>query len=526
MSQSDTPALPTGADNLVASLQSGGVDTYFANPGTSEMQLVTAIDKVAGVRSVLALFEGVATGAADGYARVLNKPAGVLLHLGPGLGNGWANLHNARRAHSPVLNIVGDHAVDHLSLDAPLTSDLDGIAGSISHAAIRPAGHADLVAAGGRALNAAYDNGGQISTLIVPSDLAWSAGQQEQIALTPPAPAYAANEEMPIADAVSALKGTGRRVIFIGGHALQGDALTRLGQIAEATGAELIAETFTARAERGAGRVPFTKLAYFAEMALDQLSGCEALITIGTKPPVSFFAYPNVPSNLVPDGCELIQLANPMQDAGAAVEALADALGIKGAPAATTAKRISPDLPEGELTADKCWQALAHLSPEGAIFAEESATSSIGLDIHMAGAAPFDHMQTMGGSIGQALPAALGAAIAAPDRKVICPTGDGGAMYTIQSLWTMARENLDVVTIIFANRSYAILNIELMRVGAQNPGPKALDMLDIGRPDMNFTQIAKGMGVEAGRAETAEQFNKLLKAALSYKGPFLIEAVI
>ncbi|MEN8722199.1 MAG: acetolactate synthase large subunit [Alphaproteobacteria bacterium] len=525
MRESDKNAACTGADNLVAALKSGGVDTYFANPGTSEMQLVSAIDKIEGVQSVLALFEGVATGAADGYARVLNRPAGVLLHLGPGLGNGWANLHNARRAHVPVLNIVGDHAVDHLALDAPLTSDLDGIAQSISHTTVRPADQADLVAAGDRALAAAYQGGGQVSTLIVPSDLAWSAGQNAVPPLAQPTPTYDGVDDQTIDKAITALKGSGRRVIFAGGRALQGAALDQLGQIAQATGAELIAETFTARAERGAGRVPFKKLAYFAEMALDQLTGCEAIITVGTKSPVSFFAYPNVPSNLVPDGCAVISLASPTQDASAAIGALADHLGVAGS-GIDQAARICPERPSGDLTADKCWQAMAALLPEGTILSEEAATSSVGLDVHMAGAAPFDHMQTMGGSIGQALPAALGAAIAAPDRKVVCATGDGGAMYTIQSLWSMARENLDVVTIIFANRSYAILNIELMRVGAQNPGPKALDMLDIGRPDMNFTQIARGMGVEAGRAETAAQFATLLDAAMQQKGPFLIEAVI
>ncbi len=525
MTLSDTNAGATGADKLVETLKQAGVDTYFANPGTSEMQLVSAIDKTDGVRSVLALFEGVATGAADGYARVLNKPAGVLLHLGPGLGNGWANLHNARRAYAPVLNIVGDHAVDHLALDAPLTSDLDGISGSISHSSIRPDGKHDLSGAGLRALAAAYDDGGQVSTLIVPSDLAWSPAKGELTEKAPPEMNFSPATRT-LDDAAQALQGTGRRVLFVGGRALQGKALERLGQIAEATGAELIAETFTARAERGAGRVPFAKLAYFAEMALDQLKGCKEIVTVGTKAPVSFFAYPNVPSNLVPDGCNLVELAGPTHDVDAATGGLIEALGLGEGDASAVAQRVVPDLPEGPLTADKCWQAIAALAPEGMILSEEAATSSVGLDVHMAEANAFDHMQTMGGSIGQALPAALGAAVAAPDRKVLCATGDGGAMYTIQSLWTIARENLDVVTVIFANRSYAILNIELMRVGAQNPGPKALDMLDIGRPDLNFTEIAQGMGVEAGRAETAEQFNKLLEGALARKGPFLIEAVL
>ena len=519
--------MQTGAHNLVAALKAHGLTTYFANPGTSEMQLVSAIGGTRGVRSILALFEGVATGAADGFARMTGTPAGCLLHLGPGFGNGWANLHNASRAHSPVLAIVGDHATGHLALDAPLTSNLEGLSSSVSQSVLTAGAGSDLAQAGSAALNAAYAGGGSISTLIVPSDLAWSEAARATEQPETCTPDLAPVSDAMIDRAVAALKGPGRRILLVGGRALRGTALDRLGQIAEVTGAELIAETFTARAERGAGRVPLAKLNYFGEAALDQLSGAAAIVTVGAKPPVSFFAYPDRPSRLVPEGCALIDLAGPASDVDQAIDGLMSGLKIaRGAPPSPHAVRVVPDRPTGPLDAEKCWRVLARLAPEGMILSEEAATSSLGLDLHMQGAAPFDHLQLTGGSIGQSLPVALGAAVAAPDRKTVCATGDGGAMYTAQALWTMAREELDVVIVVFANRSYAILNIELMRVGAHNPGPEVLDMLDIGRPDLNFVQLANAMGVEAAAAETAERFETLLLAALSQKGPFLIEAVL
>ncbi len=517
----------TGADLLLQSLYGMGVEACFANPGTSEMQLVTAIDRIDGMRSVLALFEGVATGAADGYARIAGKPAATLLHLGPGVGNGWANLHNARRAGVPLINLIGDHAVDHLALDAPLTSDLDGVAGSVSHNLIRAETAEGLGEAAARAYASAMTPPGQITSLVLPADLAWAELEGATIAPMPPLPKPAAVEDSAIDQAVDALKAGGRRVILVGSP-VTGDEgkLKKLGLIAAATGAEIIADTFVTKTARGAGRAGIAKLQYFAELALDQLNGTAQMIVLGTKAPVSFFAYPNVSSYLVPDGCAVTQLARPEQDVDAAIEGLLSGLGIDPNAAAPVAERVVPDAPEGQLDAVKCWQSIARPMPDNAILSEEAATSSFGAEAFLPTAAPFDHLQLTGGSIGQGLPVAVGAAVAGPDRKTICAHGDGGAMYTIQSLWTMARENLDVVTVIFANRSYAILNVELGRVGAGNPGRKALDMLDIGRPDMDFTQIAKGMGVDAAKATTGEEFEDLMKAACNRRGPFLIEAVI
>lgn len=516
----------TGADLLVRSLHKFGVEACFANPGTSEMQLVTAIDRIDGMRSVLALFEGVASGAADGYARIAEKPAATLLHLGPGVGNAWANMHNARRAGVPMINLIGDHAVDHLQLDAPLTSNLDGVAGSVAHHLIRATSSDGLGDDAARAYVAAMTAPGEIASLVLPADLAWTQMADRDLPDMPTLPTPKAVDDSAIDDAVTALKKDGRRVILVGNHALKEGALKKLGLIAEATGAEVIADTFATKTARGAGRVSIGRLQYFAEMALEQLSGTAEMIVLGTKPPVSFFAYPNVPSLLVPDGCNVTRLAGPDQDVDAALDGLLTGLGVAADGAPKVAERSTYDAPTGALDAAKCWQSIARYMPDNAILSEEAATSSFGADMFLPGAAPFDFLQLTGGSIGQGLPVAVGAAVAAPDRKVICAHGDGGAMYTIQSLWTMARENLDVVTVIFANRSYAILNVELGRVGASNPGRKALDMLDIGRPDMDFVQIANGMGVNAAKATTGEEFDDLMKAACATRGPFLIEAVI
>lgn len=513
-----------GAEILVRTLLEQGVDTYFTNPGTSEMQFVTALDRVDGVAAHLALFEGVATGAADGYARMKGKPAATLLHLGPGVGNGWANLHNAKKANTPLINIVGDHAIDHVALDAPLTADIEGVAGPVSKFVRTSSAMDELTADAIAAYEAAMSGQKGISTLIMPADLAWTDGEMG----TPPAPILTPPtqvEESAIDDAAKALRHD-NAAILANGAALTDEGLNLLGRIAEATGCRLISDTFTWRTSRGAGRVPIERLQYFAEAALEQLQGISHLVLVGTKAPVSFFAYPDVPSLLVPQGCKAVSLSTPAEDTLGALEALAEAVAADSNVHNAQA-RVVPDMPEGgAIDPVKVWQIMARMMPEGAILAEEAATSSFGADMFLGGAAPFEHLQLTGGSIGYGLPVAVGAAVACPDRKVICPHGDGGAMYTIQSLWSMARDNLDVTTVIFANRSYAILNIELMRVGAENPGRKALDMLDIGRPDLNFVKIAQGMGVEASRATTAEEFAAQFESAMNQRGPRLIEVVL
>ncbi len=513
-----------GAEALIRTLVASGVEVVFTNPGTSEMHLVAAIDRVDGMRAVLGLFEGVVTGAADGYARMADKPAATLLHLGPGLGNGIANLHNARRARSSIVNIVGDHATYHLHLDAPLTSDLAGIARPVSawyNTALTAQSLADL---GADAVAAARTYPGRIATLAAPADTAWTDGADVAAPVTVPGVAQVpADRVVSVAEALRAAKAP---ALVAGGRVTRERGLEAAGRVAEASGAVLYSDTFNQRIARGAGRVLARPIPYFGEMALDALDAHDLMVFMGTKAPVAFFAYPGKPSVLVPDHCATQTLAGPDEDAEAAVEALADAL---GAPPRATIRQeaMRPDLPEpGPLTADSVGRAVGALMPENAIVADEGVTAGLSSFLHTLGCPPHDWLSLTGGAIGLGMPMASGAAVACPDRKVICLEGDGSGMYTVQALWTMARENLDVLTVIFDNRSYAILNIELARVGAENPGPKALSMLDIGRPDLDWVKIAQGMGVEAVRASTTEDFVAAFQQGVSRKGPMLICAVI
>ncbi len=512
-----------GAESLVRTLVASGVEVCFTNPGTSEMHFVAALDRVKGMRSILGLFEGVVTGAADGYGRMAGKPASTLLHLGPGLGNGLANLHNARKANTPIVNIVGQHATYHVQYDAPLNSDIVGIARPVSGWVKESPSSRTVALDGSLAVAAAMEPPGQIATLILPADTAWEEcdGPVAPIeARKPPIP----SKESVVA-AAKALKGAKRGMLMVSGAGLQERGLKAAGRIAAATGAELITETFFSRLRRGAGIVNINRLPYFAEDVVETMKGVDLLVTAGAKPPVAFFAYPGKPSWLTPDDCAIQQLAAPEEDVVAGLEALADELGAPAEPAGV-AEASRPELPTGEVSAGSVGNSVAALLPENAIISDESATSGLASYILAGGAEPFDHLQLTGGSIGQGLPLATGAAVACPDRKVVCLHGDGGAMYTVQALWTQARENLDVVTVIFANRSYAILNIELMRVGAENPGPTALSMLDLSNPNLDWVQLAQGMGVEASRPETAEEFNDHFAAAVKAKGPRLIEVVI
>ena len=512
-----------GAESLVRTLVACGVDVCFANPGTSEMSFVAALDEVAGMRPILGLFEGVVTGAADGYGRMAGKPAATLLHLGPGLGNGLANLHNARRALTPIVNIVGDHATYHAQYDAPLASDIVGIARPVSGWVHSATAARSVASDAARAVQAARRPPGQIATLILPADTAWLEADRPAPALPVEAPAPVASAAV---DHVAAALAAGKRTtLLLGGAALRQRGLEAAGRIAAKTAARIACDTFTARLERGAGRVALERLPYFAEQIVEFLKETELLILIGTKPPVSFFAYPGRPSWCTPGACRILSLAEAHEDGVAALEAVADALGAPREPARRAALK-RPDLPKGALTVMSAGQVIGHCLPENAIVSEEAGTSVIGVAAFTATAAPHDYLSLTGGAIGQGLPVATGAAVACPDRKVLCLEGDGSAMYTLQALWTQARERLDVTTVIFANRSYVILNVELKRVGATGRGPKALSMLDLGNPALDWVSLAQGMGVEASRAVTAEEFAGQLAAAMKGRGPRLIEAVL
>ena len=511
-----------GAQALIRTLVGNGVDVCFANPGTSEMHFVAALDAVPEMRGVLTLFEGVATGAADGYGRMAGKPAAVLLHLGPGLGNGLANLHNARRAHTPVVVVVGDHATYHKKYDAPLESDIDALAGTVSGWVRRTMHTGDVAADATDAVAAA--RAGMVSTLILPADVSWTGG-----ASGAPAPAALAApvvDDTAVRAAADALRSGEPSVILIGGDATRNPGLVAAFRVAQATGARVLCETFPNRQERGAGVPAVERLAYFAEAAQEQLAGAAHLVLAGAKSPVSFFAYPGKPSDLVPQGCTVHALASHV-GAAAALEHLAD--DVAPGTTAAVAAAARPELPAGDLTAFAVAAVVGALLPEGAIVVDESNTAGIGVAVATAGAPAHDVLTLTGGAIGYGIPAAVGAAIAAPARPVLALQADGSAMYTISGLWTQARENLDVTTVIFNNGAYDILRIELQRVGAAGadaPGPKALDLLDLGRPTIDFVSVAEGMGVPGRRATTSEELAAALADAFAEPGPHLIEAVV
>jgi acetolactate synthase I/II/III large subunit len=508
-----------GAQALIASLVGAGVDVCFMNPGTSEMHFVAALDSVPQMRGVLALFEGVATGAADGYARTAGRPAAVLLHLGPGLANGLANLHNARRAGSPVLTIVGAHATGHVRYDAPLQSDIEALARTVSGWVHTSGTTRDLAQDAMRALAAARR--GQIATLILPADVSWSDGG----VLASPRPDCSSS--MTVDDSqVAAVAGllSSRAMLFLGGRALSERGLRAASRIGAATGARLLAETLPARMERGAGLPAVDRLAYLAEQAEDQLAGVAELILAGARSPVSFFAYPGRASDLVPAGCSVTVLAERDQDAEAALEQLAD-LVAAGTPPVLAAPAVRPAEP-GPLTAISLANTIAASLPEAAIIADEANTSGFALPTALTGAARHSLLTLTGGSIGQGLPVATGAAVAAPDRPVLCLEADGSAMYTIQALWTQAREQLNVTTVLINNAAYAILWIELARTAAGQAGERAARMLDLSGPTPDFTAISTGLGVPAVRVTTAEDLDRQLRRAYDEPGPHLIEAIV
>ena len=515
-----------GAQALVASLTGAGVDVCFMNPGTSEMHFVGALDAVPEMRGVLALFEGVATGAADGYARIVGKPAAVLLHLGPGLANGLANLHNARRARTPVVVIVGAHATGHARYDAPLQSDIEALARTVSGWVHTSGTTRDLAQDAMRAVAAAQS--GQIATLILPADVSWSEGATiapPRTRVPAPTPTPASIQTVDYGRLLSS-----HTLILLGGTALSERGLRAASRISVATGARLLAETFPARIERGAGVPGLDRLAYLAEMAEAQLAGVDQLILAGARSPVSFFAYPDRASDLVPPGCTVTVLAEPDQDTEAALEMLADQVAADAKPVLAEAAPPPPADP-GPLSAISLANTIAASLPEHAIISDEANTSGFALPMALAAAPRHTLLTLTGGSIGQGMPAATGAAIAAPDRPVLSLEADGSALYTIQALWTQARERLDVTTVLINNAAYAILRMELARtrageMGAGQAGERAARMLDLSAPTPDFTQLSTGLGVPARRVTTAEELDRALREAYAEPGPHLIEAIV
>ncbi|MEO8308517.1 MAG: acetolactate synthase large subunit [Pseudomonadota bacterium] len=531
MSHTDIDAPLTGAASLLRTMADAGIEACFANPGTSEMHFVAALGALPQIRPVLGLFEGAVSGMADGYARVAGKPALTLYHLGTGFTNAAANLHNARRARSPIVNVVGDHATTHKRWDSPLKSDIEALARPMSDWLRMAQSTHTLSADGAAAIAAARSHPGQIATLILPADIAW--GHTSGHAAPQPLPSPAAPDPSAIARVARLLRDHGPRcALIVRAAAGETRGVAALQRICAATGARPLHDLMAPRVMRGAGEFAITRVAYRAEDAVALLAGMSDVVLVGAPAPVAPFAYPQFPSWLTPDGATQTWLAHEHEDEVQALEALAEALGAPVVAAAdarmiaSARKESLTSVPRGVLDATAIGRSLARHLPEGAILSEEAISNGPALAAQTALAAPHWHLTNTGGALGQGIPVATGAAIAAPNRKIVNVQADGSALFTLQALWTQAREQLDVLTIILANRSYAVLRFEIARVGAQVEESLAGSLLDIDRPDIDWVSLAKGLGVEAKRVSTAEAFDDVLAAMLRQRGPRLIEAVL
>lgn len=510
-----------GAHALLATLQANGVDVCFANPGTSEMHFVAALDDAAAMRAVLCLFEGVATGAADGYGRITGSPAATLLHLGPGLGNGWANLHNARRARTPLVNIVGDHAVYHAEFDAPLQSNIEDLARPLEGWFRRSTSPSDVATDTADAILASYGPPGRVATLVLPADVSWSEVPGEVVSPVVSRPGLIPIDEVELARALVALR-TKRCALFVGGGAVRKHALELAQRVANATNAKLLMETFPSVMDRGRNVANPERLIYVSEFAVSQLEDCEAVILIGAREPVGFFAYPHVPSRLVADGSSVINLAPPGSDVVEALEALSDAL---HAPPLSLDRGEPPVAPTGELTTQSFAAAVGATLPDGIIVADESNTSGVPLFGATRFSPEHQWMTLTGGAIGYGLPVALGAAVAS-GRRVLALESDGSMMYTLQALWTMAREGLDVTVVGLSNRSYAVLTMELSRVGATSEGATSQRMLELDDPTLDLAGLARAQGVPSVTVTTAEELVAALERSYATPGPMFIEVIL
>ena len=509
-----------GAESLIATLLGGGVEVCFTNPGTSEMHIVAALDRETKMRCVLGLFEGVATGAADGYARMAGKPACMLLHLGPGLANGLANLHNAQRARSPIVTIVGQHASEHLKFETPLKSDIEGIARPYSDWLRTSRSTAEIGRDAAEAIEAARAAPGQIATLIVPADFAWSDGGA--VSAVSPIPAGRRVPAPRIERATAMLRSGVPTCLLLTGDALYGAGLRAAGRIAAATRAKLLSPYPFARMERGGDAPVVERMPYIFEQAAALLKNFRQMILVGTEEPRTYFAHPTKASVPTAEDCETYTLAVRGDDYSAALGELAEALDGGDVTAPKNAS-TRPAIPVGPISIAGLANAVAAVLPEGAIVVDESMTSGRRLMEATAAGAPHDWLANTGGSIGIAMPLAVGASVACPERRVLCLSADGSGMYTSQALWTMARENLNVTTVIYANRVYGVLKREFASLGIGEAGQRALDMFEIGRPEIDWAALAKGMGVRGMRAGSLEQFAGALRDGFAGEGPSLIQ---
>lgn len=515
-----------GARVLLEAAVASGIRVCFANPGTTELTLVRALDDVPEIRPVLGLFEGVCTGAADGYARVSGTPALTLLHLGPGLANGLANLHNARRAHSPIINIIGDHATWHLPFDAPLTSDIAGLARPVSR--VVQLNSPDTIQQSVRtAIEGALTPPRSVVTLIAPSDVMDAHVPKSFPEGTAVTPAARTVPSQHIAEAAERIARASSLILLLGSDALTERGLRAAARIAARTGARLLMESYPAIVSLGGDLPQLERLAYFPQDVIAQLAGSMVLLA-GARAPISYFGYPDQPSELVSPPERLVELAAVGEDSVVALEQLAEIVpdnkrpkpaDRQSTPAAAAGSAGNQALTPLEVAEELVWQI-----PQDAIVSLEGSTCG-GPYLQRAHRARRHRVMTnTGGAIGQGIPCAVGAAIAQPDARIICLQSDGSAQYTLQSLWTLAREQLNVTIIISANHRYGILQTELSRAGAKLDRPAIERMTRLDSPRIDWVALARGYGVPAVRATTAGDFQTALSRGLQTSGPYLIEA--
>jgi len=510
----------TGSHLLLDAFANAGIDTVFGNPGTSEMHLTAALADYPEIEKVLCLFEGGATGAADGYARMTGKPAVTLLHLGPGLANGLANMHNAKKAGSPMINVIGDHTTFHKKYDAPLNSDIEGTAAPYSHWVKTVQSAETLAADAAESISAACSDGGQIASLIVPADIAWgdSAGKMASTSVT-----RDIADPKKLDSALAELANGRKSGLILGREALFGEGLELAGKIAAATGATLFFPHASGRVQRGKGLPETTRIPFPVDAAVALLAPYEQLFLVGAAEPVAFFAYPGKPSLVVPDDATVSPVVSAKEDILAALRYMAERVETRDIIEDTTPV---PPLPGGALDPDVLAQTVANCIRENTLIVDEGVTTTRSLLAQIGAAPRHDYLANVGGSIGAGLPLALGAAIACPDRPVLCLSGDGSASYTHQVLWSMARHKLNVTIVICANHSYEILKGEMYRVGAMQPGGPKNPLLELDDPRMDWVSLARGYGVDGERGTTAEELYVAVNRVLDGPGPLLIEAAL
>ena len=511
-----------GAQAMLRTAANAGVEVCFANPGTSEIHLVAALDEIPGVRGVLAQFEGVATGAADGYGRMTGKPALTLVHLGPGFANGFANLHNARRGRTPLVNVIGHHPTWHRNYDPPLNTEVESLVRAVSDWQRTAASAEHISRDMADAISAARRHPGQIATLIVPTDCQWNEAYGPIVEPTPPPAALVGPEAVDRAR-IATSKGE-RTMLMLGSSGFTEAAQREAARVQAKTGCRLAAETFCGRMERGPRLPLLPRVPYFPEQAVEFFRGVDTVVLAGALDPVAFFGYEGGVSRLIPESTDVVVLSHPTEDSGHGLRELAGALGAKEEPPARSVER--PPAPAGPIGVRVAAQAIAATLPEQAIVMDEGITAGAGFYPATMSAPAHTYLQENGGAIGMGLPASLGAAIACPDRKVLNLEGDGSGLYTIQALWSQVREGVDVVNLVFANDVYRILQVELHRAGVEELGPQSVNLTDLSGPRVEWLDLARGFGMPAVQARTGEELTEALERGFAEPGPCLIEAMV